>query len=153
MEIERKFLVRDAAWRSTAGPPARIRQGYLARGEAASVRIRIRDGTSGFLTVKSVGGGRSRAEFEYQVPVADAEALMALCGPDVLEKQRFLVQRDRLVWEVDVFAGRHEGLVLAEIELEREDQPVDLPDWVGREVTEDPRYRNGALAHDGLPAD
>jgi len=150
IEIERKFLVAGNDWQAGADEGRSIRQAYLANGGAASVRIRVlgdRGGKSARLTIKSRGGGLSRAEFEYPVPVADALELMALRSGNVIEKTRYRVPAgpDR-VWEVDVFAGVHAGLVLAEIELGAEDELFERPDWLGEEVTGDPRYANAALA-------
>ena len=145
-EIERKFLVAGDDWRKKAGHPSAIVQGYLARGRQATVRVRIKDGQSATLTVKSRVRGASRSEFEYRVPIKDAKALLDLCGRSRIEKQRYTVTHGKLVWEIDVFAGAHEGLVLAEVELARADEPVSLPSWVGEEVTSDPNYRNSALA-------
>ena len=145
-EIERKFLVVGDAWRKKAGPPSAIVQGYLARGRQATVRVRIRDGRSATLTIKSRERGASRAEFEYRLPIKDAKALLELCGRSRIEKQRYTLLQGKLVWEIDVFAGAHEGLILAEVELAEVDQPVRLPSWVGDEVTFDPSYRNSALA-------
>ena len=154
MEIERKFLVTGEGWRAEAlGPGLRLRQGYLPNGSAAEapvVRVRLA-GEQGFLTIKGPGLMR-RAEFEYPIPVADAEAMLAtLCAPPVLEKTRTRVAHAGLVWEVDVFAGHLAGLVLAEVELEAQDQAVALPGWIGREVTGDPRYLNSNLVRATAP--
>lgn len=148
-EIERKFLVTSDAWRAAAeGPPVAMHQGYLAPGGpgAATVRIRIA-GPRAMLTVKGPGL-LSRLEFEYPVPVEDAEAMFAagLCAPPLIEKERSRVPHAGLVWEVDVFGGHLAGLVLAEVELDRPDRPLELPAWVGQEVTGDPRYQNATLA-------
>jgi len=145
-EIERKFLVVGDAWRKKAGHPSAIVQGYLARGRQATVRVRIKDGRSATLTIKSRERGASRAEFEYPLPIKDAKALLDLCGRSRIEKQRYTLTHGKLVWEIDVFAGAHEGLILAEVELSQVDQPVSLPSWIGEEVTADPSYRNSALA-------
>jgi adenylate cyclase len=145
-EIERKFLVVGDAWRKKASHPATIVQGYLARGRQATVRVRIKDGRSATLTIKSRERGASRSEFEYRVPVKDAKALLELCGRSRIEKQRYTVAHGKLTWEVDVFTGAHDGLVLAEVELDDAEQPVALPSWIGEEVTSDPSYRNSALA-------
>ena len=143
-EIERKFLVVGETWRRKASKPTHIVQGYLARGRKATVRIRIRDGKTATLTIKSREQGASRSEFEYPIPLKHAEALLELCGPSRIDKQRYLVAQGKLSWEIDVFA-RPEGVVLAEIELDHEAQPVKLPKWIGEEVTADPRYRNSSL--------
>ncbi len=145
IEIERKFLVKDDSWRAAADDGLECRQGYLAAEKGKTVRVRIM-GTEAFLTIKGAMAGISRAEFEYEIPPSDAEALLALCGGAVVEKRRHLVNHGGMVWEVDVFGGAHAGLVLAEIELEREDQEFELPGWAGEEVSRDPRYFNAVLA-------
>jgi len=145
-EIERKFLVLGDAWRRKAGHPATIVQGYLARGRQATVRVRIKDGRSATLTVKSRERGVSRSEFEYRISVKDAKMLLELCGRSRIEKQRYTIAHGKLTWDIDVFAGAHEGLVLAEVELDSAEEPVALPSWIGEEVTSDPSYRNSALA-------
>jgi adenylate cyclase len=153
-EIERKFLVAGDGWRQAAlGPGLRLRQGYLPNGGAAAapvMRVRLA-GAQGFLTIKGPGL-LTRAEFEYPIPAEDAEAILAtLCTPPVLEKTRTRVGHGGLVWEVDEFGGALAGLVLAEVELDSADQALDLPDWVGREVTGDPRYMNNRLARAPAP--
>jgi adenylate cyclase len=145
-EIERKFLVTGDAWLAKATSLTHIEQGYLARGRKATVRVRIRDGRTATLTIKSREAGIARDEFEYKIPLKHARALMALCGNSRIEKQRYTVPQGKLVWEIDSFIHRADGLVLAEIELEREDQKFKLPSWIGEEVTADPRYRNSKLA-------
>ncbi len=149
-EIERKFLVAGDGWRAEAmGPGVPLRQGYLHAGTPV-VRVRL-VGEAGFLTIKGPGL-LSRAEFEYPIPAAEAaELLRSLCPPPVIEKTRTRVRHDGLVWEVDEFAGHLAGLVLAEVELARADQVFARPDWLGREVTEDPRYQNAALSRAGAP--
>ena len=143
-EIERKFLV-DA---NKVGAlkfigEAKISQGYLST--EPTVRVRLIDGR-GFLTIKSSTVGISRREFEYEIPAADAEELLELCGHNVLEKTRRKIFHGGHLWEVDFFAGRHAGLILAEVELSAPDEPVDLPDWIAREVSDDPRYFNSNLS-------
>ncbi|GGC08977.1 adenylate cyclase [Novosphingobium endophyticum] len=154
VEIERKFLVEGDAWRDSVTASRRIRQAYLSNGGAASVRIRVIDEEKSVLTVKSKGksgeAALSRAEFEYSVPLEDAVAMLDLRTGRIIDKMRHLVPAGNgRTWEVDVFAGAHEGLVLAEIELEAADEPVEIPSWIGREVTGDPRYGNVALAQEG----
>lgn len=140
-EIERKFLLRDAGWRDAIEKSEEIRQGYLSRG----VRVR-RIGTRGLLTIKGPGG-LVRAEFEYDIPLDDADAMLAdLCSHPLIEKTRHTVQHAGRVWTVDEFHGQHAGLFLAEIELDRPDARISLPDWVGEEVTGNPRYQNATLA-------
>lgn len=154
-EIERKFLVASDGWREAAAGRTRIRQGYLCSGDGVSVRIRLIDEREARLTVKSARGAGpalTRDEFEYPVPLVDGLALMALCGGAPIDKVRHLVPAGTgRTWEVDVFAGAHAGLVLAEIELGAADEAVTLPGWIGREVTDDPRYGNEALARSGPP--
>jgi adenylate cyclase len=141
-EIERKFLVRGDGWKP--GPPGALqRQGYLSV-EDPTVRVRI-EGDRATLTVKGAQRGLTRAEFEYEIPLADAEEMFALC-PFAVEKTRYLRDLDGRRWEVDVFHGANDGLVIAEIELEREDESFVLPPWIGAEVSRDPRYRVASLA-------
>lgn len=153
IEIERKFLVKGDAWRAVAGPPRTVRQGYLAADAPAVVRVRTIAGRA-YLTVKTATPGRVRAEYEYQIPLHEAEEMLErLCAPRILEKRRHTVTWDELEWMVDEFSGALEGLVLAEIELFYADQDVALPPWLGREVTGDPAYANHLLARCGRPAD
>ena len=142
-EIERKFLVTGTDWRTADGQ--RIVQGYLNRDKQRTVRVRIA-GAQAFLSVKGMTSGATRAEFEYPIPLADAEALLALCEGPLIDKIRHRVEHAGLVWEVDEFAGDNAGLVVAEVELASEDQAVDLPLWVTTEVTSDSRYFNSRLA-------
>lgn len=144
-EIERKFLVRGDAWRegATAEP---IRQGYLHATKDISIRVR-RTGGHAFLTVKGSQVGATRAEYEFEIPVDDAEAMLgALCQRPLIEKVRHTLDHRGVTWEVDVFEGENAGLIVAEVELDSEDQNVALPQWVGAEVTNDPRYLNVNLA-------
>lgn len=147
VEIERKFRVR-AGWRPD-GAGEEIAQGYLSSVPERTVRVRLRGGR-GYLTVKGKNGGADaarRAEFEYEIPAADARALLALAEPGVIEKERCLVPvADGHTWEVDVFHGENEGLVVAEIELGAEDETFARPDWLADEVTGDARYYNSSLA-------
>ncbi|TCI00125.1 CYTH domain-containing protein [Roseococcus sp. SYP-B2431] len=154
VEIERKFLVVGEGWRQAAlGPPMPIRQGYVVDGAGAGMTVRVRrSGERAWLTLKSPGL-LSRAEFEYPIPAADAEALLAgHCVSPPLAKHRTRVRHGGLVWEVDEFEGRLAGLVLAEVELSEAGQEVALPEWVGAEVTQDARFQNAALARaDSVP--
>jgi adenylate cyclase len=144
-EIERKFLVRSAAYRAH-GSPVRYRQGYLPTAGPATVRVRIA-GAHGFLTIKGPAESFTRSEFEYPIPLADAEALLdTLCARPQIEKLRWRVPAGPHTWEVDEFLGENAGLVVAEIELRAEDEPFSRPEWLGDEVTADPRYRNSELA-------
>jgi adenylate cyclase len=142
IEIERKFLVVGEEWRSA--PAVYFCQGYLNRAKERTVRVRVA-GDLGYLTIKGVSEGASRAEFEYEIPLADAKQLLALCDGPVIEKYRRKVEVAGKTWEVDEFLGANAGLVVAEIELEAEDQAFELPVWVGEEVTGDDRYYNSTL--------
>ena len=145
IEIERKFLVTGDAWRVQAAGQTRFSQGYLCRDPARTVRVRIA-GEQAFLTIKGATHGATRAEFEYALPLADAQALLALCDGPVVEKIRHLCPHEGMTWEVDEFLGANAGLVVAEIELESEGQPFAHPAWLGDEVTGDGRYVNANLA-------
>lgn len=144
IETERKFLVSGEAWRSLADPVP-YAQGYLSRGNGATVRIRIA-GEKAFLTVKGPVSGISREEFEYPVPVKDARAMLKLCSGSVIEKTRRRIPLGAHVWEIDEFGGENKGLVVAEVELSSPEQEVPLPPWVGSEVSGDLRYCNSNLA-------
>jgi len=142
LEIERKFLVSGNAWRQGKG--VRIAQGYLNRDKERTVRVRTA-GEKAFLTVKGCVSDCTHTEFEYEIPVADARQLLKICDGPVLEKIRYDVDVSGLRWEVDEFLGENEGLVVAEVELQSEDQRFDRPDWIGQEVTGDPKYFNSSL--------
>ncbi len=142
-EIERKFLVTGDGWRGGAGE--QIAQGYLASTPASSVRVRLA-GARAWLTVKSSGSGRMRREFEYAIPPADAQAMLAFCPDPPVEKIRYRIAHAGRTWEVDAFLGANAGLVVAEVELDAPEVEVVLPGWVGAEVTDDPRYLNANLA-------
>ena len=142
-EIERKFLVQGTQWRQGAG--VRFNQGYLNRDMERTVRVRIA-GDKAHLTIKGMTRGASRLEFEYEIPVADAEQLMKLSDGPVITKNRHVIIHDGCKWEVDEFFGDNAGLVVAEIELTSPDQPFTPPPWLGMEVTDDLRYYNSSLA-------
>lgn len=142
-EIERKFLVTGNGWRDA--PATTYRQGYLSTDRNRTVRVRVA-GDKGFLTIKGITVGASRTEYEYSIPVEDAlEMLANLCLRPLIEKRRYRVDHGGPIWEVDVFFGDNEGLILAEVELENESQQIDLPPWIGREVTGDARFYNANL--------
>jgi adenylate cyclase len=147
-EIERKFLVQDQQWRQLVLHRSFLRQGYLSVDPQRTVRVRL-DGEKAFLTIKGVTSGASRAEYEYPLPAAEARELLdELCLRPLIEKTRFRLHHGGLLWEIDEFHGDNQGLVVAEVELQREDQPLVLPEWVGEEVTGDRRYHNSnLLAH------
>ena len=145
-EIERKFLVKDARYKEQAFASSRIRQGYICSGHGRTVRVRIRD-ARGYLTIKgpSTNGGLSRYEFEKEITLDEAEHLMQLCEPGLIDKTRYLVKSGQHTFEVDEFYGENEGLVMAEVELGSEDEPYEKPDFIGKEVTGDQRYYNSYL--------
>jgi adenylate cyclase len=151
IEIERKFLVRHDGWRADADGGTRLRQGYLSRvtgpnAVRSSIRVRT-DGARAFLNIKGATLGIRRQEYEYAIPAADAEAMLAdLCVGAVVEKIRYEVAVAGHLWEIDVFAGANAGLVVAEIELQNEAEDFLRPDWLGTEVSDDPRYYNVCLA-------
>jgi CYTH domain-containing protein len=141
-EIERKFLVKEGNWRNEKG--TEYRQGYLNSTKERIVRVRTID-DKGYLTVKGLTVGATRMEFEYEIPHRDAGALLGICEKPLIEKTRFKVEAGGFVWEIDEFSGENLGLIVAEVELESEDQKFLKPDWVGEEVTGDPRYFNSNL--------
>ncbi len=143
-EIERKFLVAGEDWRVMA-QGTRYRQGYLSTVKERTVRVRKID-DKGFLTVKGVSVGATRSEYEYEIPAADAaEMLDDLCEKPIIEKNRYKIPIGDVTWEVDEFLGVNDGLIVAEVELRTEDQSFPKPDWIGDEVTGDPRYFNANL--------
>lgn len=146
VEIERKFLIKNEDWKNdpnlTAGLV--IKQGYLNLEPKKTVRVRTK-GEKAFLTIKGKSDGISRLEFEYEIPVTDALALLQLSDYPLIEKTRFNLPIGSLIWEIDVFEGDNQGLEIAEVELNSVDQHIDLPSWVGREVSAEARYFNGQL--------
>jgi adenylate cyclase len=145
-EIERKYLVCDESWRDHVHRQVRYRQGYLANTEHCSVRVRVGGGEA-YVNIKGSTVGASRLEFEYPVPLEDAQIMLReLCPETIVEKTRHFVRHGAQEWEVDVFEGDNAGLVVAEIELEDEAEAVSLPPWAGEEVTHDVRYYNSNLA-------
>jgi adenylate cyclase len=144
IEIERKFLVDVDAWRLLKTKGQFYCQGYLSRSPERTVRVRIA-GNKGFLTVKGLVAGASRAEFEYEIPVDEATALLAICEKPLIEKNRHEIDGGKVTWEVDEFLGENQGLILAEVELYSEDQLFMKPTWIAEEVTHDRRYYNANL--------
>lgn len=145
-EIERKFLVVDDSYRDQAYAASRICQGYICSARGRTVRVRIRDG-KGFLTIKgaSDASGMSRYEWEKEIPLSEAEELMQLCEPGMIDKTRYLVKCGKHTFEVDEFYGENDGLVVAEIELESEDEAFEHPSFLGEEVTGQVKYYNSFL--------
>ena len=143
-EIERKYLIKDDTWRKDASGTT-YRQGYLSTVKERTVRVRTID-DKGFLTIKGITIGATRREYEYEIPTADAnEMLDELCEKPIIEKTRFKISHAGLTWEIDEFSGVNQGLIVAEVELESEDQNIDFPPWVVEEVSGDPRYFNSNL--------
>ena len=143
IEIERKFLVVGDDWRQAPAVP--YAQGYLNRDKQRTVRVRLAEGQA-WLTIKGANSGATRAEFDYPIPPADAEQLLALCDGPLVRKLRRVVVHAGATWEIDEFQGDNAGLVVAEIELASEDQAFEPPPWLGAEVTHDARYFNSNLA-------
>lgn len=147
-EIERKFLLADDSWRECVVSSTVMRQGYLSRRVESTVRVRVA-GERAWLTVKGANRGAVRNEWEYEIPVAEAVEMLqspGMADGNVVEKTRHIVWHEGYRWEIDEFHGRHEGLVVAEVEMREVDEDVPLPGFVGREVTGDPAYYNSTLA-------
>lgn len=148
VEIERKFLVNTEAWANFSKPqPSYLKQGYLVSDDVKTVRVRIADDVA-YLTIKSKStpNGFSRHEFEYEIPVSEAQYMLEHLSGDKIEKYRYKIAIDENTWEVDVFLGDNEGLIIAEIELTDEKQSFTIPSWVGSEVTGEAKYYNSKLA-------
>lgn len=146
IEIERKFLLKNEAWRKEVYESSSIRQGYLNNEAQCSLRVRI-SGEKAWLNIKSVTIGAQRQEYEYEIPLRDAEQMLDhLSRKPLIEKVRHLVKRGDHLWEIDEFENENAGLIVAEIELDREDEIFEKPDWLGEEVTHDMRYYNTRLS-------
>lgn len=146
MEIERKFLVKDDSWRSSAFGK-KFHQGYLNSNKDWTARVRTID-NKGYLTIKGIAKGPVRVEYEYEIPVYDArEMLDRLCEKPLIEKSRYKIEHHVLVWEVDEFHGENQGLIIAELELDFKDQKFEKPEWIGAEVRGDSKYFNSNLIH------
>jgi len=142
IEIERKFLLKNENWKQTVSSSARIKQGYLAGSDKSSVRIRI-EGDKANINIKSMTLAITRQEYEYSIPMADAEKLLQdLCEQPQIEKIRYIVEHEDHKWEIDVFAGDNNGLIVAEIELQNENEIFAIPEWIGDEVSEQLKYYN-----------
>ena len=145
IEIERRFRISSDAWRASVARSTRITQGYLAITEYSVIRVRIRD-AKGYVTIKSHDGGLARQEFEYPIPITDAESLLNLCGHKILEKIRHEVTYAGYCWEIDEYLEPFENLIIAEVELQSEDENPPRPPWIGDDITYDGSYSNAALA-------
>lgn len=145
IEIERKYLVKNLDF-VKYGVPHRIKQGYISTEDGRVVRVRIKD-QKGYLTLKSASQGFAHHEFEYEIPVADAELMLdKMCHKPIIDKTRFDLLHKGKKWEIDVFNGENEGLIIAEIELQSKDEEFKIPPFIDREVTDDPRYYNAYIA-------
>lgn len=146
IEIERKFLINQSRWNELPKPEGKLyRQGYLLNDKNKTIRVRLSN-SNGFITIKGKTTGATRSEFEYAIPVADAQQLLDSFSNNKVSKTRYEIVYNNKLWEVDVFHGENEGLIVAEIELQSEDEPFDKPDWVTEEVTAEPKYYNANLA-------
>lgn len=143
-EIERKFLVKRDIWQQQEKSGQNYRQGYLNSAKERTVRVRL-IGDRGILTIKGEAQGLTRPEYEYDLPLEEAQELLNLCEQPLIEKKRYKIKQGELTWEVDEFFGENEGLIIAEVELEHEQQSFEHPAWLDQEVTEDPRYFNANL--------
>ena len=146
MEIERKFLVKGNSWRKSVHGK-KFFQGYLSSNKECTVRVRATD-DKGYLTVKGIAKGAVRKEYEYEIPLIEARAMLdELCEKPLIEKNRYKIEYHGFTWEVDEFYGENQGLIVAEIELDTETRKFAKPDWIGNEVTGDPKYFNSNLIH------
>ena len=153
LEIERKFLVVDDSWKNSIKRSVHIRDGLIASDNGRKVRVRISD-QSATITIKGQHIGITRPEFEYPIPLSDAEELLRMCERHHLEKRRYFVPYEGLNWQIDVYEGILKGIVLAEIEMKKENQTFKIPPWIGREVTTDPKFRKVNMFSERLlPAD
>ena len=148
IEIERKFLVNSNEYKNKAHKSIKIVQGYLSKDPERTVRIRICD-DRGFITIKGISSedGLSRYEWEKEIPFQEAKELLSICLPTIIEKSRFEVYYKNILFEVDEFYGKHEGLIVAEVELDSTQEKVELPDWIGKEVTGNKNYYNAVLSN------
>ena len=145
IEIERKFLVRGNGWQNQAVGQV-YRQGYMYTEDGVTLRARV-VGDKGYLTIKGPAFGHSRAEYEYEIPCKDAEKMLnSLCSSSLIQKVRYHVYYGKSVWEIDEFVGDNKGLIVAEVELDDENQTIELPEWIGEEVSHDHRYSNSNLS-------
>jgi len=145
VEIERKFLVKNDKWKAFVVSEAAMKQGSLATLEKSSIRVRVADGRA-HLNIKSVTLGIRRSEYEYEIPLGDGEEILAeLTAGAVIDKVRYKVRCGEHIWEVDLFRGDNAGLIVAEVELNAEDESFEMPEWAGEEVSGDPRYYNASL--------
>ncbi|MGB1039676.1 MAG: CYTH domain-containing protein [Flavobacteriales bacterium] len=143
-EIERKYLLKNDSWKQEVSSKNKIIQGYLSSKPERTVRIRITN-NRGFVTIKSKNIGSLRKEFEYEIPIEDAEELILLCEKPIIQKTRYIVEHSSYSWEIDIFEGENQGLEVAEIELSQENEEFSIPNWIGQEVTNESKYYNSQL--------
>ncbi len=143
-EIERKFLLANQDWRALVTGSFVLKQGYLSTTPKSTVRLRVKSDKA-MLTVKSKNTGIRRSEFEYEIPIRDAEEMLQLCQTPLIEKTRYTITIGKHIWEIDEFSGANSGLLVAEIELDAEEESFEKPAWVGEEVSTDARYYNSNL--------
>lgn len=143
-EIERKFLLRNDEWKNLVNKQTKIQQAYLNLDKKRTVRVRIK-GAHAYLTIKGINQGILRQEFEYEIPIDEAETMMQLCHRPFIEKIRYEVTINQHTWEIDEFFGDNEGLIVAEIELQNENENFEIPSFIGKEVSDDSRFYNASL--------
>jgi adenylate cyclase len=146
VEIERKYLIKNSDWKNRVIEKIEIKQGYLNSNIERTVRIRLNN-IKAFITIKGKTINTSRQEFEYEIPYEEGNSLINMCESPIIEKTRFIVQEDNGIWEIDEFKGENQGLIVAEIELKHENQKFKVPQWIGKEVSNDSRYYNSSLIH------
>lgn len=144
IEIERKFLLLNSDWRKAVYDQKKIFQGYLSSNPERTVRVRVSD-QKGIITIKGKSQGNSRAEYEYNIPLTDADELIKLCENPIISKTRYLVKIEEKVWEIDEFSGENQGLIVAEVELQSETERITFPSWIGKEVSSEKRFFNASL--------
>ena len=144
IEIERKYLVINDSWKTDIQGIFSIKQGYLNLEPESNVRVRVKD-DKGYLTIKGEPNNISRQEFEYEIPIEDAEKILTLCQSPIIEKVRYEILIEDHIWEIDEFSGKNQGLIIAEIELTSEEQAYEKPKWLGKEVSNNPDYYNLSL--------
>lgn len=144
VEIEKKFLLKNEDWKKQCTKGVKIKQGYLNSHTERTVRVRLSDG-KGKITIKGKTENITRKEFEYQIPYKEALSLIQLCETPIIEKTRFKVKLGNLTWEIDQFGGENVGLIIAEVELKSENQILNIPSWIGQEVSKDSKYYNSSL--------
>lgn len=145
-EIERKFLVENNGWKDFTVKGKFYRQGYIPTAKGATIRVRIIKEKKAYFTIKGPTHGLTRSEYEYKIPISDARQILHELCPHIVEKTRYKIREGSLVWEVDLYHGTNEGLITVEVELDSEAQQINVPSWVGKEVTTESKYSSSSLA-------